>query len=257
MFVDRRRLAIGLAAKGAGAGLFALVLAGAAGPAAADSYCGAGRHVGAENDGAGMSWRCVPDGAARSLPSGSYGGGGGGGSGAAAGVGAAAAGLEGLAALLSIASMLGSRISAPDANGPVVHDVDRAKADARSRDLNRQAISAMQAGRFDLAAELFNDAAVAAWDEEAKRANERNAQIADAERMLVQGYIWEQKGDSAKASQFYLRGKQAADAAGSGDLAGKLSAYNDRLMARAGGAKSGVKDTHTTCVPINGQVFCR
>ena len=36
----------------------------------ADSFCGGGRRVGAENDGAGKSWLCVPD-APRSSRSGS------------------------------------------------------------------------------------------------------------------------------------------------------------------------------------------
>lgn len=253
--IDARRSMRGLTAKRATAGLLVIVLAGTASPVAADSYCGPGRHVGAENDGAGMSWRCVPDGGRSlpSIPSGS------GGNGVAAGLGAAAAGLEGLAALLSIASALGSRISAPDANGPV-RNFDSGTAARQSRDLNRQAIAAMQAGRFDLAADLFGraaDEAEVANDSDGARANRKNAMIADAENMLRQGYVWEQKGDLAKASHFYMRGMQAARHAGADDLAGKLAAYNDQLMVRAGGTKGGVNDTHTSCSTINGQFICR
>lgn len=226
-------------------------------PVFADSYCGAGRHVGAENDGAGQSWLCIPD-AARSSQQVYVPGGGGS---VSAGLGAAAAGLGGLADLLSIVSELGSNISATDANGSVPdRDAEKAAAAVSSRDLNRQAIAALQAGRFDLAADLFNRAAaeaVNADNREEAEANWNNAKIASAEDMLRLGYSWEQKGDLATASQYYIRGKQAAENAQASDLAAKLAAYNDNLVARAGGTNSGVKATQSSCTRINDQVLCR
>lgn len=219
-------------------------------PARADAYCGGGKHVGAENDGQGMSWICTPDAprpALPDIPSGNNLG---------AGLQGAAAGLEGLGALLDIANLLGSRITAPDVNGPV-HDVDSEKADILARDFNRQAIAAMQAGRFDQAAILFNKAAGTAWDSDLRDANSRDAEIADAENSLKQGYLAEQRGNLAAASRFYMQGKQAAAAAGQGDLAVKLAAYNDGVVARAGGAKNGVSATNAPCMNVNGQTLCQ
>lgn len=83
----------------------------------------------------------------------------------------------------------------------------------------------------------------------------RNAKLADAESDLKQGYFWEQKGDLAKASRYYTQGKQAAEGAGAGDLAGELAAYNDQLMGR-GGTKVGVIPTQSPCSTINGQLTC-
>lgn len=218
----------------------------------ADAYCGGGKHVGAENDGQGMSWICTPDAPHVSLPNIPSG------SNLGAGLQGAGAALEGLGAILDIANALGALIAPTDAAGPIATE-DPSVADTRSRDLNRQAIAAMQAGQFDRAAELFNRAGMDAL--EARnfgdyRDNMRNAKLADAENNLKQGYIWEQKGDLAKASRFYMQGKQAADGAGATDLSGKLAAYNDQLMAR-GGIKAGVTPTQSSCATINGQLMCQ
>jgi|SRR6185312_6622777 len=256
---ERLRAPLGPGSGGRGAAALAATLISItialSGPrvALADAYCGAGKHVGAENDGAGLSWICVPD-RSRSISIPTIGSGGG----TAPGLAGAAAGLEGLAALLDIANALGSMIAPTDAAGPITTE-DPSVADTRSRDLNRQAIAAMQAGRFDLAAELFNKAgmeALQAHNFDDSRANMRNAKLANAENMLKQGYLAEQRGDLANASRLYMQGKQAADGAGAGDLAAKLATYNDQLMAR-GGIKAGVTPTQSSCATINGQFMCR
>jgi hypothetical protein len=221
----------------------------------ADAYCGSGQHVGAENDGAGLSWVCVPDTSRGSAPSGSAIQSGGN---IGAGLQGAAAGLEGLAALLSIANQLGSRIEATDATGSAILDPE--KAGIRSRAENRKAIEAMQQGRFAVAAYLFNQAALDALASDALEdysKNIRNAEFANAESALKEGYILEQEGNLAAASNSYMQGKTAAQEAGATDLAEQLAAYNDRLVARAGGARNGVNATQTTCSTINGRTICR
>jgi hypothetical protein len=88
-------------------------------------------------------------------------------------------------------------------------------------------------------------------------ANARDAEIADAENALKQGYLAEQRGDLGAASRFYMQGKQAASAAGADDLAGKLAGYNDGVVARAGGPRNGVSATNAPCLNVNGQTMCR
>lgn len=146
-------------------------------------------------------------------------------------------------------------INPTDAVGPAQRDPDA--AGIRCRNENRRAIAEMQAGRFGNASTLFNQAALdclAADTIDEYKDNLRNAQIADAEAAMSTGWAAEQRGDLATANNDYLRGIQAARAAGATDLSNKLAGYNDQLAARAGAT---VKPTNTVCSNVNGQTICR
>lgn len=225
--------------------------------AAADGQCGPGRHVGAENDGRSMSWRCVSDGPGRALSGG--GGRGGGGGNPAAALAGAAAGLQGLVALLEIVDLLGSMVTETQSTRFVAVDDDPQHAAVRSAEANRMAIAYLRNGDFGQAAVQFNSAgnlAQTAGRIDDAIANHRNAQIADAEDKLLQGYLHERTGDIRAASRWYLEGKKAAERADAPELAQKLAQYNEALLAR-GGASGGASSNNSRCANLNGQFVCR
>jgi hypothetical protein len=177
----------------------------------------------------------------------------------------AAAALEGAAALFSIASDLAALFEATDrsANGRPSPAEIRAQRGVQCRDENSQALGLLRSGDFRRAAVVFQRAAEDCYlsddanSDQEEKANLRNANLANAEDMLDQGWRAEQRGDLRAANKFYLQGKQAADAATAPELANKIGAYNDRIVAKAGGANSDIAPTGSSCSYVNGQLLCR
>jgi hypothetical protein len=215
--------------------------------------CGSGLKLGAENDGPGLSWHCIPDSgrSASSIPRFS---GGGGGSNAAAALG-------GAAAILSIISIFADMVEPTDSNSDMQDD--RIGHGVIARDANRQAILAMQQGRFTTASQLFQTAAKEAglameWDD--KTTNARNARYAAAQDKLAQGYKLEAQGKIADASRAYLEARMIApdDAR---ELKDQLSQYNDRLVAGAHsqprGAAEQAMPTTSQCRYVNNRLVCQ
>lgn len=227
----------------------ALLLATMPKLALADSYCGPGRRVGAENDGPGMSWKCVPD-RRQSRQSSSAVNTGGNRAAAAANV---AVGVLGLIGALATA------LEATDNVGQA--EIDRAGHGTRSRELNRQAFVAMQAGDFLQAHYKFEAAAKEAhaagnWKE--GQTNTKNAGIAMAQNRLKLGIEAEQSGDLKKANGFYLKAKLTASYAGEQELAAQIAQYNDKLLKRAKAAgEADLGDTHSRCGYINRVWVCQ
>ncbi|HWD57472.1 MAG TPA: hypothetical protein VG308_04275 [Stellaceae bacterium] len=211
-----------------------------------------------------MSWRCLPG----DNSSGSYrprapAYSGGGNRAAAAGAGAIASIIGGLA----------SMISTTDANNAAADVYDSYQADrarkrqnsaVQSREANRQAMAALQQGRFDEAQHLFqraSDLALNADDPDGASQNTRNAAISEAQLYLQQGLRAEQRGDLSTASNYYMRANYIAGVrANAEEFAKQIAAYNDRLIQSAGGAGAaanrGINDTQTQCEYINTKFVC-
>lgn len=227
-----------------------MTIAGGGDYAHADSYCGPGRHVGAENDGVGKSWQCVPD-TGVTMPS------------APLGTNStAAAALQGASAILTIASTLASMLSATDTNTslPGNSGCNAVKA----RDLNRQGLEAMQEGRYkraELAFELAAKETGICGNFDDYSQNLKNANIAKAEQYIQEGFVLEQQGNRKAASDDYSLALYEAQSAGAADLAKQIASYNDRLVTAAGGpaaaANQGVSPTIRACDNLNGQIICR
>jgi len=213
--------------------------------------CGPGLKLGAENDGAGLSWRCIPDSGRSSFSAPRYSGGG----------PNAAAALGGAAAILSLIGIVADMIEPTDGNSEA--EDDRIGHGVNSRDANRQAMLAMQQGHFATASHLFQTAAAEAglameWDD--KATNARNARYAAAQGKLADGYKLEMQGRIADASHAYLEARMVApdDAR---ELKDQLSQYNDRLVARSRnqprGAGEPAMPTTNQCHYINNKLVCQ
>ena len=226
-------------------------------PLRADQYCGAGQHVGSENDAAGASFHCVPD---RAFNVG--GANVGGNNPAATALRGAAAGLQAASAIVSLANALAGMVKATDTNSSV--EADKEGRAVKARDENRSAIQAMQEGQYFRASILFRMAAndaQAADNFEDFMSNAHNANIALAEEQLRDGYVLEQQGNYGAASDHYMRAIYEAKEGYAGDLVKQIAAYNDRLVAAAGGTRTakscGVTPTQSDCANLNGKIVCR
>jgi hypothetical protein len=214
--------------------------------------CGSGLKLGAENDGPGLSWHCIPDSGRSASSTPRFSGGGG---------SNATAALGGAAAILSIISIFADMVEPTDSNSDV--EDDRIGHGLIARDANRQAILAMQQGHFTTASHLFQTAATEAglamaWDD--KTTNARNARYAAAQDKLAQGYRLEAQGKIADASRAYLEARMIApdDAR---ELKDQLSQYNDRLVAGARNQPRGSGEqampTTSQCRYVNNRLVCQ
>jgi hypothetical protein len=227
---------------------------GAASPARADSVCGPGRHVGAENDAVGASWQgCWPD----NRPSfNSPGGTGGNGT---------AAALQRGAGVLSLIGNVGSLIDAWDSNTSIPSDPDAAERAAHgiaSRDYNRRAIEAMQQKQFVKAQMLFGLAAKEAGDgddPQGERINEDNVKYAAILADLAVAYLEEQKGDFQTASASLMNARVLAGAMSTQNIVDEISRLNDQLVAMANQAGQQVAPTpsaYSHCTYENMRPIC-
>ncbi|MBN9087892.1 MAG: hypothetical protein J0J01_13355 [Reyranella sp.] len=257
--IDRRRQAIGLAMKGAGAGVVAILLAGAAGPAAADPYCGGGRHVGSENDGAGLSWKCVPNGtpSARSTYSGNpvqnqrI----------AAGMALGAAGLDLVSALVGI---LGSR------SGPSQAEIEaqerqrqwdaeyaarKAQTKAEAEVYAADGRSYAQAGNYGTAFDYFKRAYERSGDYEYLK----DMKAMDALLHLQEALALTAEKQTAAAYTEFFKAKALATEAYRPDIADRIEAYRVKLFAGLADQRKtapGAAKPTTKCVSVNGDFVC-
>jgi hypothetical protein len=226
----------------------------AATPARADSVCGPGRHVGAENDAVGASWQgCWPDNRPSFSSPGSTGGNG------------AAAALQRGAGVLSLIGNVASMIDAWDSNTSIPsdpNDAERAAHGIASRDYNRRAIEAMQEKQFIKAQMLFSMAAKEAGegdDSEGQKVNEDNVKYAAIEADLAAAYLEEQRGDFQTASASLMDARVLAGAMSTQNIVDQISRLNDQLVAMANQAGQQVAPTpsaYSHCTYQNMQPIC-
>lgn len=224
-----------------------------AGSAWADGACGPGMKLGSENDGRGLSWKCIPD-----MRSG--GGGGGGGGFSRPSSNPTAAGLQGAAGLLDALSTFASLIDSSESAAPVPVNRDPDGHGVKSRDANSEGIGALRAGDFDKAAKLFRLAsreAIQANDVESASINEHNEAYARAEILLIQGLDAERAGKFEDASRKYLEARVIANWGQAKDLEARLSTYNDSLAEKAAGTGQSVIPSSSYCSYVNTRLTCQ
>jgi len=228
----------------------ALLVPTAHNSALADSFCGPGRKLGSENDGPGMSWKCLPERGQQRRASSTVTTGG---NRAAAGV---AAGLAVGSVVLSIVQSLASQSRMTDNLGSV--DLDKMRHGTASRDHNRRGLTLQQAGKFSEARVAFLKAsreAIYAGNVNEAKVNERNADIADALHWLRKGFTAEQSGKKTSANIAYRMGIDAARRAGDEAAARRLVEANDSLVGSNPG-QSMYQSKDQSCATINGKYAC-
>lgn len=243
------------------AGVFVLL---AASPAQADPWCGAGRHVGSENEGAGNSWLCLPD-APRSAPSGGGSFSGGSGAPAALGMGAAA---------LDLFSALDGILDRPPA-GPTQEELDQQARERQMEEEDAAAAARAKAEGAALAAEARRDAEAgqyAAARDAFRRALERSGDYAYQQDMtamdsllhLQQAITMSGKGQTASGYTEFVKAEALAKQAFRPDIAQQIEKYrvalfaviNNGLARDAKGARDAAKQLSTNCIPVNGDFVC-
>lgn len=194
---------------------------GARGTGRGDSFCGPGRKLGSENDGPGLSWKCIPDNSRTA----------GGRSGATGGNGAQQpqrgpipALVQEVTALLEPTDNVG--LVDPDQNG---HGV-------RSRDFNRLAFAALEDGDFSGAEQAFRqaaDEAELAGNQREAEINRRNAELVSIDRMLASAARAKGGKDSLRRSLSLKLAAGTARDAGFDDIARKIDGLNARKATAA------------------------
>lgn len=250
----------------AGISGLAIALAAMTTPALADSYCGPGRHVGAENDGPGKSWTCVPDGVRGS----------GSGSGqnvfqtgptqadrVAAGMALGAAGFELIGSLLTLLGDSQQRgptqqeLEMQEYGRKLHQEYEASKAQAQSE-------AALYAEEGRKAANAKNYAgAFAAFRRAYERSGEyeyRREMIAmEAILHLQEALALTAEKKRAPAYAEFFKAKALAKEAIRPDIANNIEAYRVKLFADISDAQKsapGAAKPTTNCVPVNGEFVC-
>jgi len=245
--------------------LLAIVVVIAASHARADSFCGAGRHVGAENEGAGKSWLCVPDAprAGRTGP-------------AVSGGNEAAIGLDAGAAALALFSSLADILDRqPSGAGPTEEELhlqeytrqlEQKSAEVRARDKEEGA--ALAAKGFDAAKRGQYEDARDAFKSAYERSNEyeyhRDMIAMDALNKLKIAITLAGKGDKVAAYTEFRKAALLAKDAERPDISQNIENYRTELLALidddlahdAKGARDASKKLSTTCMQVNGDFVC-
>ncbi|MBN9086777.1 MAG: hypothetical protein J0J01_07710 [Reyranella sp.] len=262
---DARCLTINAVARGAGAGLLAIVLAGAAGPAFADPYCGPGRHVGSENDGTGKSWTCVPDGVVGS-PTGRqyvFQGGAVQANRVAAGMALGAAGAELVGALVGI---LGSS----QRSGPTEEELraaeqrrridqeweaNKAAANVEAAAYRDEGLKAAQASNYLGAFNAFKHA----YERNSDYGSLRDMKAMEALLHLQEALALTAEKKTAPAYTEFFKAEALAREASRPDISQRIEAYRTRLFADIKDSQKtapGATKPTTKCVSVNGDFVC-
>jgi len=243
--------------------LLAILASILASHARADSFCGAGRHVGAENDGAGKSWLCVPD-APRAVRTGP----------AVSGGNEAAIGLGAGAAALDLFSALATILDRPPP-GPTEQDLylqeytrqlGQKSAEVRARDkeegaaLAAEAFDAAKSGRYDIARDAFQKA----YERSDEYEYRRDMIAMDALIKLKTAIKWASNGNKVAAYTEFRKAAALAKDAERPDISQSIENYRTELLALidddlahdAKGARDASKKLSTTCMQVNGDFLC-
>lgn len=241
-----------------------LCLFGAVELAKADSFCGSGRHVGAENDGAGKSWQCVPDGTGNPPPgipraSSGYG--------PTTGLAAGAAALDMFSALAGILDSGSAAPSQEDLQRQAIQrqvnqefDAAEAQAKADAGALADTARKAAQAGDYATARDDFQRA----YERSSDYGYYYDMSAMDALLHLQQAITMAGYGRTSPAYTEFVKAETLAKQAHRPDIADRIEGYRVALFAvinadlarDAKGARDASRQMTTQCVPANGDFVC-